>query len=127
MLVGTEAEMLDGLTGVLGSTEKEGVGTGGLLESELIEGDGLAASGDDASAGSGGEAQSGDGHLGDDKETVVIGDGTNNDDGLLLVAVLEVLGNAGQRDGRTVDTAHEQATEHDLVEGRVGTAWWMVK
>ena len=125
VLVGTEAEMLDSLAGVLGATEEEGVGTGGLLESELIESDGLAASGDDAGTGGGGEAQSGDGHLGDDQETVVIGDGTNNNDGLLLVAVLEVLGNAGQRDRRAVDAAHEQAAKHDLVEGRVSAAWWV--
>lgn len=122
MLVGTEAEVLDGLTGVLGSTEEEGVGTGGLLESELIESQGLAASGEDASAGSGGETEGRNGDGGDLEETVVIGDGTDNNDGLLLVAVLDVVDNARDRHGRTVDAAHEQPAEDNLVESRVGTA-----
>ena len=122
MLVGTEAEMLEGLTSVLGATEQQGVGTGGLLKSELIKGLGLAAGSNDASTGGGGEAQSSDIDLGDLEEAVVIGDGTDNNDGLLLVAVLEVGGNAGEGDGRAVDARHEEATEHDLVEGRVGTA-----
>lgn len=122
VLVGTEAEVLDGLTGVLGATEEEGVGTGGLLQSQLVEGDGLAAGSGDAGTGGGGEAQSGDGGLGDGQETVVVGDGADNNDGLLLVAVLEVGRNAGQRDGGAVDAGHEQAAEDHLVEGRISAA-----
>lgn len=123
VLVGTEAEVLDGLASVLGATEKEGVGTGGLLKGELVEGDGLATGSLDASTGSGGEAEGSNRDLGDGQETVVIGDGTDNNDGLLLVAVLEVGGNARERDGGTVDAGHEQPAEHDLVEGRVSAAW----
>lgn len=122
VLVGTEAEVLDGLTGVLGTTKKEGVGTGGLLESELVEGDGLAASGSDAGTGGSGEAEGRNGDLGDVQETAVIGDSADNNDGLVLIAVLEVARNTGDRDGRAVDAAHEEAAEHDLVEGRVSAA-----
>lgn len=122
VLVGTHAEMLDGLTRVLGSAEEEGVGTGGLLESELIESQGLAASGEDARAGSGGEAEGSNGELGNLEETVVIGDGGDDDDGLLLAAVLDVVDDARDRHGRTVDAAHKQPAEDNLVEGRVGTA-----
>jgi len=122
VLVGAEAEVLDGLAGVLGAAEEQGVGARGLLESELVEGQGLAAGSLDASAGSGGEAQGGDVDLGDLEEAVVIGDGADNNDRLLLVAVLEVGGNAREGDGRAVDAAHEEAAEHDLVERRVGTA-----
>ena len=101
MLVGTEAEVLDGLTGVLGATEKEGVGTGGLLEGKLIQGDGLAASGLKTAAGSGGEAQSRNGDLGDLQQTVVIGDGTDDDNGALLL--LSGVGyDAGQGHGGAV-------------------------
>lgn len=121
VLVGTEAEVLDGLASVLGATEKEGVGTSGLLEGELVEGDGLATGSLDASTGSGGEAEGSNRDLGDGQETVVIGDGTDNNDGLLLVA-LEVGGNARDGHGRTVDAGHEQPAEHDLVEGRVSAA-----
>ena len=99
--MGTEAEVLDGLTGVLGATEEEGVGTGGLLEGKLIQGDGLAASGLKTAAGSGGEAQSRNGDLGDLEQTVVVGDGTDNDNGALLL--LGCVGyDAGQGHGRAV-------------------------
>ena len=121
--MGAEAEVLESLAGVLGAAEEEGVGTSGLLESELVESDGLAAGGLDARAGGAGEAEGSDADLGDGQEAVVIGDGADDDDGLLLVAVLEVGSNAREGDGGAVDAAHEQATEHDLVEGRVGTAW----
>lgn len=117
-----KAEVLEGLARVLGPAEEDGVGASGLLESELIEGDGLAAGGNDAGAGSGGEAQSGDLDLGDDQKAVVIGDGADDDHRLLLVAVLEVGRNAGQRDGGAVDAAHEQAAEDHLVEGRISAA-----
>lgn len=123
VLVGAEAEVLDGLARVLGAAEEERVGARGLLESELVEGQGLAAGSLDARAGSGGEAQGGDVDLGDVEEAVVIGDGADNNDRLLLVAVLEVGGNAREGDGGAVDAAHKQAAEHDLVESRVGTAW----
>lgn len=122
MLVGTKAEVLEGLTRVLGAAEEKGVGTGGLLLAELVEGKGAAAGGKDARAGSGGEAEGRNGDLGDLEQAVVVGDGANDDDGLLLVAALEVAGDARQRDGRAVDLAHEQPAEDDLVEGRVGAA-----
>lgn len=117
------AEVLEGLTGVLGAAEEQGVGTGGLLEGELVQGDGLAAGSGDAGAGGGGEAHGGDLHLGDLEQAVVVGDGADNDNGLLLVAVLEVAGNARQGDGGAVDAGHKEAAQDNLVEGRVGTAW----
>lgn len=123
VLVGTEAEVLDGLAGVLGAAEQEGVGTSGLLKGQLVEGDDLAAGRGDAGTGGGGDPESGNRHLGNGQEAVVIRDSADDDDRLVLVAVLEVGRNAGQRDGRTVDTAHEQAAEDHLVEGRIGAAW----
>lgn len=123
MLVGTEAEVLDGLTGVLGATEQQGVGTGGLLQGELVESLGSAASSQDTGTGSSGETQGSDVHLGNLEQTGVIGDGADNDDGLLLVAVLDVGVDAGERHGRSVHAGHEQTAQHDLVEGRVGTAY----
>lgn len=119
--MGTEAEVLDGLTVVLGATQEQGVGTGGFLQGELVEGQGAAASGQDARAGGGGEAQSGDLDLGDLEQAVVIGDGADNNDGLLVVAILQVGLDTGQRDGRAVDARGKQAAQDNLVEGRVGT------
>jgi hypothetical protein len=61
VLVGTEAEVLDGLTGVLGATEENGVGTGRGPQSNLVNGEGLTTSSLDAGTGRGGEAESSDG------------------------------------------------------------------
>lgn len=123
MLVGTHAEVADSLTGVLGTAQQQGVGTSGLLECQLVEGlDGTAGS-EDASTGGGGETQSGDVHLGDLEQTDVIGDGADNDDGLLLVAVLEVGLDAREGDGRAVDAGHKETAQDNLVEGSVGTAY----
>lgn len=122
VLVGTHAEVADGLAGVLGATEQQGVGTSGLLEGQLVEGLDGAAGSEDASTGGGGETQSGDVHLGDLEQTDIIGDGADNDDGLLLVAVLEVGLDAREGDGRAVDAGHKETAQDNLVEGSVGTA-----
>lgn len=63
--MGTEAEVLDSLAGVLGATEEDGVGASGGAESKLIDGEGLAAGSSDAGTGGGGEAESRDGELGE--------------------------------------------------------------
>jgi hypothetical protein len=127
--VRTETEVLVRLPGVLGSSEEESVGTSGGTESELIQGDGLTTSGLNAGAGSGGESESGDRNLGNREETVIVGDGTDNNDGAVVVlgVLLVDVGIGGvardlaQRHGRAVHLGHEQAAEDDLVEGRIGT------
>lgn len=122
MLVGTEAKVLDGLTGVLGTTEQQGVGTGGLLQGKLVQSLGSAASSQDTGTSGGGETQGSNVHLGDLEQTGVIGDGADDDDRLFLVTVLDVGVDAGQRDGRAVHAGHKQTAQYDLVEGRVSTA-----
>lgn len=121
MLVGTHAEVLDSLAGVLGTAEQQGVAAGGGTQSELIQGEGLTTGSQNASAGSGGEAQSSDAQLGDLEKTVVISDGANNNDGLALLA-LGLADDARDRYRGTVDARHKEAAEDDLVEGRLGTA-----
>lgn len=117
MLVGTHAEVLDRLTGVLGAAQEQRVGARGLLKRELVEREGLAAGGDDAGLGGGGEAQGGDGHLGHLEQAGVVGDGADHDDCLVLGALVQVGGDARERHGRPVDARGEQAAEDDLVEG----------
>ena len=90
MLVGTEAEVLDGLTGVLGATEDQSVATGRSTESKLVQSDGLTTGGDDASASSGGETKGSDSHLGESEEAVVVRDSSDNDDGALLALLVDV-------------------------------------
>jgi hypothetical protein len=75
--VGTEAEMLEGLTGVLGSTEEDGVGSSGEAGSDLIDGEALTTSLLDAGTSGGGEAESRNGELGDLKHAVVVGNGAD--------------------------------------------------
>lgn len=116
MRVGTEAEVLHGLTGVLGATEEQGVGTGRGTQSKLVQGEGLTTGLLNTGTGSGGEAQSSDGELGDVQEAVVISDGTDHNNGLALLRLVDVGGDAGKRDRGTVDARHEEAAENGLVE-----------
>lgn len=78
MLVGAEAEVLDGLTGVLGATEEDDVRASRGTEGQLVESQALTTGLLNASAGSGSEAKRSDGELRDLVEAVVIGDGANN-------------------------------------------------
>jgi len=122
VLVRAEAEVLDGLTAVLGAAENKGVAASGSSESELVERNGLATGGNNACTGGSGESQSSDGQLREGEQAVVIGDGTDNDDGTFLALLVDVGNDAGQRYGRAVDLGHKEASKNNLVEGRVGTA-----
>lgn len=128
MLVGTKAEVLNGLTGVLGPTEEQGVGTGRGAESKLVKSEALATGLLNTGTSSGGEAKSGDAQLGNLKHAVVVSDGTDNDDGLSLVGFGLVGGDcgvckAGERDRWAVDLGHKEAAKDNLVEAALGTAW----
>lgn len=116
MRVRTEAEVLHSLTGVLGAAEEEGVGTGGGTEGKLVQSEDLTTGLLNASASSGGDAQSSDRQLRDGQEAVVIGDGTDHNDGLALVRLVDVRGNTGNRNRGTVDARHEETAENSLVE-----------
>jgi len=124
--VGTEAEVLDGLTGVLGSTEEESVGSSGVTSGNLVNGEGLTTGLLNAGTGGSGEAEGCDGELGELEQTVVVSDGSDNDDGLALVSLSGVLvgsgcDDLGQADGRAVDLGHHEASQNRLVEGGLGT------
>lgn len=121
VLVWTEAEVLEGLTG-LWSTEEEGVASGWGAESELIQGEDLTTGSQDTGASGGGEAKGSDGELWDSQETVVVGDGTNDDNGLVVGLLGDVGCDSGEGHRWPVDAGHKQAAEDDLVEGRLGAA-----
>lgn len=129
VLVGTEAKVPDGLPGILGTTEQDSVGSLGRSEGKLVEQQSLTTGGLDPLLGSLGESEGSDGELGQRGQSVVIGDGTNNNDGLGCLGALgntaAVLGEVDQtrdRDGGSVDLAHKQSAEDDLVEARVGSS-----
>lgn len=114
---------------ILGSSEENSVATLGRSKSELVQGQTLSTSSDDALSSSLGESQGGNGELGEFLNSDVIGDGSNDDDGLGwrrtswdTTAVLGEVDQSRDRDGGLVDLAHEQSSEDDLVESRVGSS-----
>lgn len=105
--------MLDGLAVVPLASEEDGVGAGGGAEGELVEGEALAAGGDDALTGRGGEFEGGDRELGDGRETLVVEDGTDGDDrlGAVGVGVAGLLDEARDGERRAVDLVRAWASE----------------
>lgn len=99
----------DSVTDVALATEEDSVGTGRGTERKLVQGQGLTTVGDDAVLGRLGETQSSDRKLGDLRETLVIEDGADNDNSLrvVLVGLLGVLEDLGDRHGRAVDLGHK--------------------
>lgn len=122
VLVWSHAEVLDGLSGVLWSSQKQGVAASWGSQGQLIQGQDLTSSSDDAGASSGGESESSDAELRNGQETVVIGDGANNNDGLVVGLVGDVRSDPGNGDWRSVDARHKKSAEDNLVEGRFGSA-----
>lgn len=123
VLVWAKTEVLDSLTGVLGTSEKQSVASSGRTESQLIQSQDLSSSGENAGASSGGEPESSDAELRDSQEAVVIGDGTNDHDGALIIITRSVGNDSGDRDWGSVDAGHEESAEDNLVEGGLGSAW----
>jgi len=122
VLVGSKAEVLNSLSGILWSSKEQGVASSGSSKSQLIQSQNLSSSSDDAGTSRSGKAKSGNAELRDGQETVVIGDSANNDNGLVVGLLRGVRNDSGDGDWGSVDAGHEQSTENDLVEGRVGSA-----
>ena len=116
MFVWAHTEVLDGLTAVLGATQETGVGTGGLLKSELVEGQGLTAGVEDALLCGTREAEGSNCELGNLLEANIIGDGTdsNNDFRVAVLRISGLLRDARQRDRRKVDLGLEETLEDYL-------------
>lgn len=115
--------MLDGFAGVLRSTEQESVGSSGGTESELVESKDLTTGLLNTGAGGSGETKGSNRELGDSQHAVVVGDSSNNDNGLSLLFLSHVGDDARQADGRSVCARHEKASENDLVEVGIGTTY----
>merc|ERR1719410_2332413 len=96
------AKVLDGLTLTAWSLEKDSVLTLWCLEGELIESDDLTTGGQEAD---------------------VIGDGTDDNSGLVGTGVsLHLADQTGQRHWWAVDVRHEETLQDDLVEVGAGAA-----
>lgn len=125
MLVGTESEMLDGLTGVLGTSDQDDIAAGRVSQSQLVQSQSLTTGLLDPGTSSGGESESSDVQLGDGQESVVVGDGTDDRNRLAFVCLLRTLAlclghEAGDGDWGSVDARLEQSLEDNFVEVGVG-------
>lgn len=125
MLVRAKAEVLDRLPSVLRSPNEKSVTSSRRPQRKLVESQSLASDCLDPGASGGCEPQGSDGELGNRKKTVVVSDGTDNDNGFVVVVgrvwVGTVLDDAGDRDRGPVDLRHKETAEDSLVEGTVGT------
>ena len=91
-------------------------------EGQLIEGQDLTASLQDAFTCLFGDVQSADRHLGHLEQTQVIGDGTNNNDSRLgLFGSVEETRHTLQRHWWAIGFAHKQTLQHNAIEFLVGT------
>ena len=77
--------MLDSLPSVLRSSQQQSIRPSWRSHCKLVDGQTLASNLLDPRAGGSGEAQSGNVHLWDCEEAVVVCDGADDDDGLVLV------------------------------------------
>lgn len=129
VLVRAHAKVPHRLAGVLGATQKNGVGALGRAQSQLVERKALAARGEDALPGGSGEAEGSNRQLGQLLHAVVVGDRADNDNRLRCLstssdaaAVLREVNQTGHGNRRAVDLAHKETAQDDLVEARVGPA-----
>jgi len=122
VLVWAHSKMLECFSRILWSSQEKGVASSWGTESQLIQGQNLTTRRNDTGTSGCGETKSGDTELWDSEEAVIIGDGADDYDGLVIGFLRRVGDNSGQGNGWSVDTGHEQTTENDLVERRVGTA-----
>lgn len=114
VLVGTHAEVLDGLTGVLGTTEEDGVGTGREAGSDLVDGEDFATGLLDTGTSRSGDAEGSNGELGELQQAVVVGDCADNDNGLVLVRVIGVLVGSSSNDLGQADRYSKVSTSVEI-------------
>ena len=96
--------MSNSLSGVSWTSDEQSVLTLWSTGSQLIQSDSLTTSLQDLSTSTSSESQSSNGSLWELKDTVVIGDGTNNDNGLVSSTLLrQSTGDSGNRNWWSVD------------------------
>ena len=108
-------KVLNSLSSILGSTQKNGAGAGRGSHGQLIEGQAFTSSLDNSSSSGSSESKGANGHLGDGEKTVVIGDGSN-EDGDLCVLAIHVANELGERKRRAVDAGHKETLQNNLVK-----------
>ena len=118
---GGAAEVLDCFTRVLGSTKKDSVLSGRRDQGQLIKCDDLAASLQNASSSGLRDPQSAHTQFRNLHKANIVGDGANNDRQFVPFSFHE-LRQFRKREGRPVDSGHEEPLQDDLVEVAIGTS-----
>lgn len=122
-LVRTHAEVSDSLSRVSRTSQDQSVLTLGGSSSKLIQSDGLTTSLQDLSLSTGSESESGNSSLGELKDSVVVSDSANNNNGLVSSTLLAKSSrNSRNRHRGSVNLGEEKLLENDLVERRVGSS-----
>lgn len=120
----THTKVSDSLSGVSWASDDQSVLTLWSSGGQLVQGDGLTTSLEDGGLGAGSELQSSDSSLRELEKSGVVGDGTNNNNGLLgSTLLLESSSNSRDRHRWLVDLGKVQQLEDHLVEWGVGSAW----
>jgi len=120
--VRTHAKVLDGFPRSPLALQQDGVGPSWCPQCELVEGDGLSTGSDDALLGSTGEPESSDDEFWNDRETDIVGYGSNDDDDFVSgSAALNLLSDTGKGDRGTVDLREEETAEDDFVKFGIST------
>lgn len=127
VLVGSHAEVLDGLSGVLWSSQQNNIATSRGSHGKLIKCQAFTTGLLNSSSSSRCESESSDGELWNDLESVIVCDGADDCDSLALIGLLSRLCadfavNAGDGHGRSVYSRHEQSLEDDFVEVGIGSS-----
>ncbi len=114
--------MLDGLTGVLRTADKDGVGASRALQGKLVKGEAGTSGLLNAGAGSLGEVEGSHLNLGDFQQTDVIGDAGDSYNDLGVSGLATIARNAGQADWGAIDAGGVETLEDNLVEAGVCAA-----
>ena len=111
--------MLHRLPRILRSPQQQCIRPRRHPQSKLIQRQTLSTGLLNSSSRSRCESQCRDGQFGNGEQARVVGDGTDDDEGLLRARHGD---ETGEGHGRAVDTGHEEAAEDDAVEWRGGSA-----
>ena len=118
MLVGAHAEVLDGLPGVALAAEEDGVRASRRTKRELVEGEHLTTSLQDALLGGSRETEGRNRELGNLQKTNIVRHGADDDDDLRVTVrrVRGLLDDAGKGNRGTVDLGEEKTVEDRLLK-----------
>ena len=122
VLVRTHTEVSNGLSRVPWTSQDQGVLTLWSPDSQLVKGNALTTSLDDSGSCTSSESQSSNSGLWKLEDSGVIGDGTNDDDGLVgSTLTSESPGDPGNRHWWSVDLGQVQGSQNNLVEWCIST------